>query len=289
MTGCGAAVRAEGANTCRIEIRSVNNRFFKFALRARDGFAALESRVEAVVRGRVRRGTVQMTLDIAGPAAPVGRQLDPVQLAAYLDAAADFCLGRDLPSPGSVDAFLPLPGVFVDAASDGTAIDRAWPLVASTLADALDGLDRMRRHEGASLASDLRATCGEIGRLADSVAERVPRMVADHGRRLAERVAKLLEPQGVPLVAADVAREVALIADRSDVAEELVRLRSHVQQFERLLGEEAPGRALDFLTQELAREANTIASKSPDVEVAHAVVAMKCCVERLREQVQNIE
>jgi len=289
MTGCGEATHTEGRNTCRVELRVVNNRFFKFSLRARDGFSVLEGRAEAVVRGRVRRGAVQMTLDIVGPAAPVGRRLDSAQLAAYLDAAADFCLGRELPAPRSVEPFLQLPGVFVDDTADGGAAEQVWPLVSRTLADALDGLDRMRIHEGDVLAADLRGSCREIGRLAAVVAERVPRMVADHGRRLADRVAKLLEPQAVPLAPTDLAREVALLADRSDVAEELVRLGSHLQQFDRLLGEEAPGRSLDFLTQELAREANTIASKSPDVEIAHTVVAIKTCVERLREQVQNIE
>jgi uncharacterized protein (TIGR00255 family) len=102
-------------------------------------------------------------------------------------------------------------------------------------------------------------------------------------------VAKLLEPQGVALGPADLAREVAIVAERSDIAEELARLESHVVQFERLLGEEGSGRALDFLTQELAREANTIGSKALDVQVAPAVVELKTCVERLREQVQNIE
>jgi uncharacterized protein (TIGR00255 family) len=117
----------------------------------------------------------------------------------------------------------------------------------------------------------------------------VPAVLAEHRARLVERVSKLLAGAGATLSEADVTREIALIADRSDIAEELVRLESHVAQFDRLLDEDSPGRSLDFLAQELAREANTIASKSVDVTIAHLVVELKTRIERLREQVQNIE
>jgi uncharacterized protein (TIGR00255 family) len=289
MTGCGEGVAHEPSSGCRVELRCVNNRFFKFSLRARDGFAALESRAEAAVRRRVRRGSVQMTLDLTGAAAPAGRTLDQAQLATYLDALADFCSARGLPVPAAVEPLLSLPGVLVEAAPDEEAAERVWPLVSRALEAALDALDRMRLNEGTALAADLRATCGEITQLAAAVQDRVPAMLQEHRERLVERVAKLLEPQGVAVTPADVAREVALVAERSDVGEELVRLGSHVAQFEQLLESDCPGRPLDFLTQELAREANTVASKSPDAGIAHLVVEIKARVERLREQVQNIE
>lgn len=289
MTGCGDGVATDGANTCRVELRCVNNRHFKFTFRCRDGFVALEGRAEAAVRKRVRRGGVHMWLDVAGPVAPAGRRLDATQLAAYLDAAADFCLSRDLPAPHAIESFLGLPGVLVETSPDGDAAERTWPLVAQALDIALDRLDEMRRREGDALAADLRATCAEITGLTGTIKGRVPQMVEAHRSRLVERVAKLLEPQGVPLAAADVAREIALIADRTDIAEELVRLDSHLAQFAHLLGTEAPGRSLDFLSQELGREANTIASKAFDAEIAHAVVEIKTRIERLREQVQNLE
>jgi uncharacterized protein (TIGR00255 family) len=117
----------------------------------------------------------------------------------------------------------------------------------------------------------------------------VPEVVVAYRDRLLERVGKLLADRTTTLSDADVAREVALVADRTDIAEELVRLQSHLDQFDRLLDEDSPGRALDFLAQELGREANTIASKSLDVRIAHAVVEIKTRIERLREQAQNIE
>jgi uncharacterized protein (TIGR00255 family) len=282
MTGCGEGVASAGGSSCRVELRTVNNRAFKFSLRAREGLVGLEPRAEEVVRRRVRRGTIHMGLDLSGPAAVATRRIDHVQLAAYLDELEDFCAGHDLAVPRSVDALLGLPGVTCDAAADSSALEAAWPLVAEALERALDALERMRRAEGRSLAA-------EIGRLVAAIRERVPQAVARHRERLQERVATLVAERGVTLAEADFAREVALVADRTDIAEELVRLESHLGQFRSLLAEESTGRQLDFLAQELAREANTVAAKSADVGIAHAVVEVKTLVDRLREQVQNLE
>jgi uncharacterized protein (TIGR00255 family) len=289
MTGCGEGLSGEGESTCRVELRVVNNRFFKLALRSRDAFAQFEPRIEAVLRGRIRRGAVQMTLDVAGPAAPAGRRFDRQQLAAYLDDLEDFCGSHRIPAPRSIDAILGLPGVLVDTPPAPEAVERTWPLVSRAIEAAIDGLERMRRAEGEALCRDMQGGCREITATIAAIRERVPAVLVEVRSRLRDRVAKLLEGSGSALSDADVAREVALIADRSDIAEELVRLESHVAQFERLLGEEAPGRALDFLAQELSREANTIASKSADVAIAHLAVDLKSRIERLREQVQNIE
>jgi len=289
MTGCGEGVSSEGQSTCRVELRVVNNRYFKLALRSRDAFAMLEPRIEAAIRSRVRRGVVQMALDVGGPAAPAGRRFDRPQLAAYLDDLEDFCGSHRIPMPRTIDGILGLPGILVETPASSEATEQTWPLVASALDAALAGLDRMRRAEGDALVRDMRAGCGEITLGIEAIRKRVPAVLDEHRQRLSDRVTKLLESSGGSLSAADLAREVVLIADRSDIAEELVRLESHVAQFDRLLDEESPGRSLDFLAQELAREANTIASKSVDVAIAHMVVELKTRIERLREQVQNIE
>ncbi|MFM9059010.1 MAG: YicC/YloC family endoribonuclease [Planctomycetaceae bacterium] len=289
MTGCGIGLASDGPSTCRVEIRSVNNRFFKLSFRGPAGFAALEGRIEAAIRARLRRGAIQVDVDVAGPVAPATRRLDREQLQAYLDDLETFCADRDLPLPQSVDGLLPLPGVLVDAPPDAATIDRAWPLVSRALAEALDRLDAMRSAEAVVLAGDLRRICGEISGIAATIAARVPRLVEEHRTRLVERVGALLAPHGATAQPVDVLREVALVADRGDVAEEVARIGSHVVQAERLLATEAAGRPLDFLAQEFAREANTIGSKVADAEVAHAVVELKTRIERLREQVQNIE
>lgn len=289
MTGCGEGSAAEGRNTCRVEVRSVNNRFLKVSLRAREGFALLESRIEATVRQSVRRGAVTVSVEVSGPVAPASRGIDEGQLAAYLDQLERFCAARGLPSPQEADTLLGLPGVLVESPPSREVIETAWPLVQRGLAEALDGLDRMRRIEGDAMAADMHRTCSDVRRVAAAIRDRVPQVVAEHRERLQERVGRVVEQQGTRLDEASVAREIALLADRSDIAEELVRLESHVDQFARLLGEQSPGRALDFLSQELAREANTIGSKSSDVAIAHAVVELKTHVERLRELVQNLE
>jgi uncharacterized protein (TIGR00255 family) len=290
MTGCGGGTATdERANTCRVEVRCVNNRFLKVSFRAREGFALLESRVESAVRERIRRGAVQVSIDVVGPVAPASRSLDQAQLGAYLDQLEDFCAGHDLPVPKSIDGLLALPGILLESTPSTEAIDAAWPLVREALGLAIDGLERMRRAEGASMTRDMLATCDEIRGLTLGIGKRVPAVLEEHRQRLRDRIAKVLEQQGLTLSPADLAREIALLADRTDIAEELVRLESHLDQFARLLGEDSPGRSLDFLSQELAREANTIGSKSADVAIAHAVVEVKTRVERLRELVQNLE
>lgn len=289
MTGCGEGIAADGTSTCRVEIRSVNNRSFKLTFRSREGFQGLEGRVEAAVRQRVRRGGVQVVVDVAGAAGPARRELDLDQLGRYLDQLESFAARRGLPVPATVDALLTLPGVVADAAGDAAVADRAWPLVEQALRAAIDRFDAMRRAEGTALAEDMRSCCRDIGGMAAEIATRVPRLLDEHRARLADRVGRLLEQRGVTLSDADLAREVALVAERSAIAEELVRLESHVTQFVRLLDEDSAGRQLDFLTQELLREANTIASKTPDAAVAHLVVEIKARIERLREQVQNLE
>lgn len=289
MTGCGAGHSADGTSACRVEIRAVNNRFFKFSLRAPDGFSALNGRIEALVRARVRRGAVQLDLDVTGPAAPAVRRLDRGQLQAYLDDLEKFCADRDLPLPRAIDGLLSLPGILVEAAPDSDVVERAWPLVSRAVTEAIERLDAMRAAEAGALAAELRGLCAEIRRIASIIAVRVPRLVEEHRSRLVERVGAILQPHGVSVAAADVLREVALIADRGDVAEEIARIGSHVGQVETLLETAAAGRPLDFLAQELGREANTIGSKVADAEVAHAVVGLKTAIERLREQVQNIE
>ena len=289
MTGCGTGLATDGASGCRIEIRSVNNRFFKLSLRSPDGCAAFESRVEAAIRGRVRRGALHVDVALTGPAAPAGRRLDQDQLRAYLDDLERFCAARDLPTPRSIDGLLGLPGVLVDAVPDADAVERVWPLVARALDQALDRLDAMRAAEAVALAAELRGLCAEISRITDTIAARVPGLVEEHRGRLVERVGMVLQPHGARVSAADVLREVALIADRGDVTEEIARIGSHVAQAGRLLETAQAGRPLDFLAQEFAREANTIGSKVADAEVAHAVVDLKTRIERFREQVQNIE
>jgi uncharacterized protein (TIGR00255 family) len=289
MTGCGVGAATADTTSCRVEVRTVNNRGFKFSIRTRDGFFGLEPRIEALVRARIHRGTVSVSLDVKGGATAATKRLDLDQLAAYLDDLEQFAAARGLALPQSLEGILGLSGVVTEAVSGDDVAEHVWPVVAKAVSAALDACDAMRDAEGASLAGDMRTIITNIRKLVDGIRCRVPAAVERHRERLMERVTSLLGEHGSSLTESDLTRELVLLADRSDVAEEIVRLESHLDQFERLLQDPSPGRQLDFLAQELAREANTVASKSSDVEIAHAVVEAKTLIERLREQVQNLE
>ena len=289
MTGCGEGFADSQGVVCRVEIRSVNHRHFKCTIRTREGFHLLEPRLEAALRERIRRGSLQVSLEVTGTAVPSGRRLDREQLAAYLDDWESFCDSRGLPTPQEIDPLLGLPGVLQDSPPDTAAVEASWPVIQTATTAAVDQLDAMRRAEGDALVADLEQACQAIDRLVADIRQRVPEVVAEHRQRLLERVAKVLESHQASLSENDLIREVALLADRSDISEELVRLESHVEQFRGLLADPAPGRSLDFLAQELGREANTIGSKSVDVMIAHAVVDLKSQIERIREQAANIE
>ena len=289
MTGCGEGFADDQGVACRVEIRSVNHRHLKCSIRTREGFHLLEPRIEAIIRDSIKRGSLQITLEVSGSAVPTGRRLDQDQLAAYLDDWEAFCDHRGITTPSTINPLLGLPGVLLDAPPDASAVESTWPVIAAATKAAVSQLDTMRHAEGTALFTDLEQACVAIGELVEQIRTRVPEVVAEHRQRLLDRVAKVLETHQASLDDNDVIREVALIADRSDISEELVRLESHIEQFRSLLHDTAPGRSLDFLAQELGREANTIGSKSVDVAIAHAVVDLKSQVERIREQAANIE
>lgn len=288
MTGCGQAVRSRDGLSCRVEVRSVNNRFLKVSVRTSESLVGLDQRIERMVQERLRRGSVNVSVGLAGGRDGAVRRLDRDQLAAYLDDLRDFCSTHSLPGPISIDPLLSLPGAVVEAVGDGNG-SRHWPLVEETLLEALGQVEAMREAEGAAMVEDLGRTCEAISELVGSIRLRIPGVVEAQQRRLIERVSRLVADQSAIPRPADLAREVAILADRSDVAEEIVRLESHLGQFRSLLPRESSGRQLDFLAQELGREANTIASKSADLAIAQAVVEIKSRLERLRELVQNLE
>jgi uncharacterized protein (TIGR00255 family) len=195
-----------------------------------------------------------------------------------------------MPAAVSLESLLALPGVVDedDAARRDAAGD--WPLFSQAVEAAVQDMERMRAEEGRPMAVDMAANCREIGKALDRVEKRSPYVVDAYRARLEERVKRALAEFDITLNAGDLIREVSLFADRSDISEEIVRLRSHIDQFEKTLSaEESSGRKLDFLSQEMFRETNTIGSKANDVEIAHAVVEMKGGIERIREMVQNVE
>lgn len=284
MTGFGAARRESATTTVQIEARSVNNRGLSVAIRAPASLEAKQNELESLVRGRLERGTVNVTISVRRR-----RDAAPARIsAAVVEDYVRQLKAAGLPmSPEVLGHVLRLPGAVEDA-PPAPSTDEELALVREALGEAIDALIVMREREGIALAADLAAGAADVDRLTAAIAARGPQAVEAAHARLRERLAALIGDTAVP--AELVAREIAVLADRSDVAEELTRLASHVAQWREVLAQGgAIGRRLDFLCQELGRENNTIGSKSQDAAIARAVVDMKVAVERLKEQAANVE
>ena len=192
--------------------------------------------------------------------------------------------------PIRLESLLVLPGVVEERAAFHEVTDTEWQAVEKMLVAALDNLAAMRQDEGRAMTADLKANCGQIARELELVAQRAPAVVDSYRTRLLDRLNKMLAEHGVQVAAADVVREVGMFAERGDISEEIVRLRSHLEQFDTFMQmPESSGRKLEFLTQEMFRETNTIGSKANDAEIARHVIEIKAAIERIREMIQNVE
>jgi uncharacterized protein (TIGR00255 family) len=287
MTGFGEAHRQADGVAVSVEVRTINNRYFKLTVRSPDGYNALEGEIEQLVRPQVKRGTVQVSLDVKRPHSAEDFRINAAVLEGYRQQLEAF-RGKQQP-PVPLEALLPLPGV-VDEERHASDAAADWPLISATLAAAMDNLSRMRQDEGRAMAADLRANAlliaGELAR----IEARAPQTINGYRARLTDRIGALLAEYQMTLQPGDLIREIGLYAERSDVSEEIVRLKSHLEQFEAYMGmEESSGRKLEFITQEMFREVNTIGSKANDVEISRHVIEIKAAIEKIREMIQNVE
>lgn len=291
MTGFGTAtVDSEGA-TCAAELRSVNNKYFKATIRLPEELMVLEAELESLLSRRLTRGSAVLTIRFVDEAAAAAGRVNAAAIQSYLrqllaipgldHAAARIDLG----------AMLTLPGVIVGAA-DGERLERARTVVLRAATEACDRLLAMRQREGETLHGLLHGQRQYIAERLAEVAARAPKVVEAYQERLRTRINALLAESGAAVRDEDLLREVAIYAERSDVAEEIVRLQSHLDQFREIIDERAgepAGRTLDFLAQEMLREANTIASKSSDAEISRRIVEIKGAIDRVKEQAANVE
>jgi uncharacterized protein (TIGR00255 family) len=295
MTGYAQAQAAGDGVGLRISVRSVNHRFLDLHLRVPEGFEPLEPRIRQIVRERVRRGHLDVTLryELAGPGAVAVNQ---EVAAAYLRAVADLRTQFGMKAEPDLAAILRLPGVIgasAGPASSDEEIARLESVVARCLSDALDRLDQMRELEASALRDEMSGRLTSIASHAARVGSLAERARPAFARRLELRLKDLLGD--APIDPSRLAQEAALAAERSDVSEELARLASHVSQFESLLASASDvGKKLDFLLQEMQREANTLLSKTPgneteSLEITELALEIKSEIEKLREQAQNIE
>ncbi len=290
MTGFGEARCQENGVTVAVELRTINSRYFKISYRSGEGYNSLEPQIEAAVREQIKRGTIQVNLRVDRPASPDAYRLNTAVLIAYWRQLNELPAQWNLPRSSTLEHLLALPGVVNEQPWEAAAAQEDWPLISQALTAAMQNLSHMREEEGRAMAADLHSNCRTIAAELEAIAERAPLMVEAYRTRLEDRLKKLMAEQSVTLQPADLIREISIFAERSDISEEIVRLRSHLEQFGTIMElPESSGRKLEFLIQEMFREVNTIGSKSTDVEIARHVIEIKTAIERLREMIQNVE
>jgi uncharacterized protein (TIGR00255 family) len=287
MTGFGLGEVPLSHGKLEVEIRGVNHRFLDVRVRVPRELADLTGFLEQVSRERLTRGRYEVAMRVEGTSLtlPV---LDRERARAAYAALCDL---RDEIAPGSevpLSVLATIPDLFAYSAERETERVRDATRAAFDLA--VVALDAMRLREGTALREDLARRLAHIRRIAGDIAKRSPDVLESHRKRLRERAERLRTSVEMDVDTPRLEQEIAMFAERSDISEELTRLESHVAQFSALVdGEEAIGRRLDFLLQEMAREANTVGAKSPDAPISHAIVEVKAEIERMREQVQNVE
>ena len=286
MTGYGRGEVA-GAKSWTVEVRSVNHKFLDLSIKIPRKYLGLEERIKKEISAYYSRGHVDVYVN---PGAEAG---DNIRLAANLPLARNYyqCLEairQDLSLEAPTLAMIQNYKEIIVAHEEEEDLEAVWPQVSEALNQALTMAQGMREQEGEALKDELSQRLQEFAKTVETIAQDVPAIVQRRTEKLKERLAVLL--QGVDLDPLRLAQEVAMMADKGDVTEEVVRLRSHISQFSGFLAADEPvGRRLDFLLQEFLREINTLASKISDAPTAHLTVELKTEVEKLREQIQNIE
>jgi uncharacterized protein (TIGR00255 family) len=292
MTGYGSADGRLGGTTYIVEISTVNNRYFKPTIRLPETLGFLESDVEKELRHEVSRGTANYTLRQKGAPADALFEINEKALTTLLKR-----LGKISPSGGlerelDLSGLLALPGILSPAVPSSKEAERIRRKVLEVTKQALKGLKSMRAAEGEALSADLEKNCRVIKTSLEQIRVRSANGPKQYAEKLKRRVEELLSVAKLKLNDETLAREVAIFADRADISEEIARLDSHLVQFTKSLKTSAgqgEGRKLDFICQEMLREANTIGSKAGDSDIVHLVVDIKCRIDRIKEQVQNVE
>jgi uncharacterized protein (TIGR00255 family) len=288
MTGFGRGEATGVYGRLVVEIKSVNHRFSEVVFRMPRAFMALEEQARKLILAQVSRGRVEVFLTWEPNQAAKGVQVDKELALAYYNALK--ALGEEIGSNQaiSLDQLAKLPDVL--RVEEGSLEPEAlWPVLEAALTEAVARLVQMREREGEGLKTDLVARLETLAQLRSQIAERTPLVVAEYKARLEKRLEELL-PKNAVVDPIRLAQEVALFADRADISEEMQRLGAHIQAFQKDLNVDEPvGRRLDFLVQEMGREVNTTGSKGNDALIANLVVAAKTELEKIREQVQNIE
>ncbi|MEM9411949.1 MAG: YicC/YloC family endoribonuclease [Planctomycetota bacterium] len=282
MTGHGSSVVETDNLHVLAEIRAVNNRFLKISISG-DLDAPHQSQLESVIRERVQRGAVNVRIQLQFLGENSQYSINTSQLNAYRQQLTE--LGPIEFSP----MLLSLPGVITENIDDSVK-DEAWPVIEMAMNQALDAFVEMRSLEGQAMLDDMLQNCSAIEKNLGEIKELAPQVIESYSSRVTDRINRMLEEYEISVTPAELVKEIGVFTERVDISEEVVRLGCHVEQFRSVSNaDQSSGRKLDFLTQELLRETNTIGSKANDAEIANRVIEIKTLIERIREMVQNVE
>jgi len=289
MTGFAAAEVIAGDVTVTVDIRAYNSKYLDIVLRMPSNYMALEEKIKGLITGQIARGRLEVKVQIKdGSEGTVAFEIDWARARAVHGALAQLKDELDLEGDISVDHLLSVGGMIkpVEAVDQS---DTIWLTVMECLTRALKDLEAMRRKEGDFIAEDLNARLDFIATCLVEIKGDTDNLINQYQVRLKERIAALTQ-ETVELDPARIAQEAAYLADRSDISEEIVRAKSHVKQFRHIMRSGEPGgRKLNFLMQELHREFNTIGSKIGHADTSHRIVDIKAELEKIREQIQNVE
>jgi uncharacterized protein (TIGR00255 family) len=290
MTGFGRASETTDDVTVWAEVFSLNHRHLDIGVRLSPPLNLFENDVRKLVQSRLGRGRVNISISLDGNP-PEASQLDFNRDLAkqYLDKVRDFANDADLKDDVSAMSILRIGSLWTTKTPNPEDMAGLWELAQGALTEALEQLLEMRKNEGENIWQDLARYIQQLKSVTGVIGARAPVVVDEYRERLKKRIDQLL-PSGTELDEQRLLAEVALFAERADISEELARFESHIEQFSGLADQESDvGRRLDFLIQEMFREATTIGSKARDSETSHAVVELKGVLEKMREQVQNVE
>ena len=289
MTAFARAEKTEGNLTVSAEIRSYNSRYLDLTLRIPQTFQSLEDKIKTLVSERTARGRVEVKLQVQDVSETAcAYEIDETKATAYYRALSELKERFGIDSPIVIEDLSRVNGI-IRPAENAMEPETCWPVIQQCVTEALDGLEAMRKTEGAYLAQDFAKRMDYIEAAMEKIAAASDGLLAHYQERLKTRISALTQGM-VDIDPARIAQEAAFLADRSDISEEIVRAGSHVQQFRAIMNsDEAAGRKLNFLLQEFNREFNTMGSKTGNAEVSHLIVELKSELEKIREQVQNVE
>jgi uncharacterized protein (TIGR00255 family) len=289
MTGFGDATAERDGTHYAVEIRSLNNRFFKPVIKLPENVQGLEPELETILREKLVRGSITYILKMRLDSAEAAYHINTAALTAYI-AQLQQIKGLDGMIQIDLASLLQLPGVCQEPRDDSDELERHGDTVRKLTSQAIEKLNTMRAREGQSLFAELMRHTKVISENLAEISKRAPFVIEDYHKRLSQRVNMLMSKAELKVNEPDLIKEVAVFAERADICEEIQRLTHHLESFEQACrtGEHA-GRKLDFITQEMLREANTIASKANDAQIARHIVEIKGAIDRLKEQVQNVE